>query len=79
MTASTPNGLISRRGCGSKAITGIVQRVLRCCVTRRFGTLQKVEAIVKDLVQPSDAGVVGTEGQEPLACVRRTGWGIEGR
>ena len=29
------------------------------------------EAIVRVLVQPGDAGVVQTEEQEPLACVRR--------
>ena len=31
----------------------------------------KDEAIVRDLVQPNDDGVVGPEEQEPLACVRR--------
>ena len=34
------------------------------------------EAIVRDLVQLSDAGVVRTEKQEPLACVRRAVWGM---
>ncbi|MEP5351923.1 MAG: reverse transcriptase domain-containing protein, partial [Luteolibacter sp.] len=34
------------------------------------------EAIVGDLVQLSDAGVAGTEEQEPLACVRRAVWGM---
>ena len=36
----------------------------------------KDEAIVRDLVQLRDAGVVGTEEQEPLACVRRAVWGV---
>ena len=31
----------------------------------------KDEDIVRGLVQLNDAGVVGTEEQEPLACVRR--------
>ena len=37
----------------------------------------KNDAIVRDLVQLNDAGVVGTEEeQEPLACVRRAAWGM---
>ena len=46
MTGSTRNGngLMSRRGCGKDACYLIspllVQRVLRCCVTRRTGTLR---------------------------------------
>ena len=34
------------------------------------------EAIVRDLVQLNDVGVVGTEDQEPVACVRRAVWGM---
>ena len=34
------------------------------------------EAIVRDSVQISDAGVVGTEGQEPFACVLSAVWGM---
>ena len=36
----------------------------------------KDEAIARVLVRLNDAGVVGTEEQEPLACVRRALWGI---
>ena len=34
------------------------------------------EAIVRDWTQLDDAGGVGTEEQEPLACVRRAVWGM---
>ena len=34
------------------------------------------DAIVRDLVQLGDAGVVRTEKQEPLACARRAVWGM---
>ena len=36
----------------------------------------KDEAIVRDLVQLNDAGKVGAEEQEPLACMRRAVWGM---
>ena len=32
--------------------------------------------LVQDLVLPNDAGVVGTDEQERLACVRRTVLGV---
>ena len=36
----------------------------------------KYEAIIMDLVQSNDAGVVGTEEEKTLACVRRAVWGM---
>ena len=61
-----------------RAITVTIQHVPRCCVTRRIPIVpfSQDESIVRDLIQLSDAGLVGTEGQEPLACVRRTVLGI---
>ena len=66
---------MSRRGCGKTA-----------CYHRYYSTYSSLhvklvrvsggEAIVRDLVQLNDAGVVGTEEQEPLAYVRRAVWGI---
>ena len=38
--------------------------------------LSKDEAIARGLVQFNDAAEVGTEGQEPLVCVRRAVWGM---
>ena len=43
--------------------------VLRVCFSQD-------EAIVRDLVQLSDAGVVRREEQEPLSRVRRAVWGM---
>ena len=47
-------------------------------VVNTYSTLgfSKDEAIVGDLVQLNDAGVVGIEEQEPLACVRGAVWGM---
>ena len=36
----------------------------------------KDETIVRDLVRLNDAGVVATEEQDPLACLRRAVWGM---
>ena len=75
---------MSRRGCGKRlraiAVRYLCRRVLRCCVTRRIGTRQQrreaTAVLVQDLVLPNDAGVVGTDEQERLACVRRTVLGV---
>ena len=38
--------------------------------------LSKDKAIVRDVFQLNDVGAVGTDEQEPLACVRRAVWGM---
>ena len=65
---------MSRMGCGKAACyhsyCSTFSSLLR---TRRTGSVRfsKDETIVRDLVQPNDAGVVGTEEPEPLAGVLR--------
>ena len=53
-----------------------LQSVVRCGITPHTLLQQRREAIVRDLVQLNDAGVVGTEEQQPLACVQSAVWGM---
>ena len=76
MTASTRNGLMSRRGCG-KAVN-----YHRYCSTYPFAAALHVvlvrfsqdDADVRDLAQLIVAVLVRTEKQDPSACVRRAVW-----
>ena len=61
-----------------RTTTVTVQRILRCCVPRRTTIVpfSQDEAIERGLAQLGDVGVVGTEEEEPLACVRTALWGV---
>ena len=83
MTASTRNGLMSRRGCGKAACYHRYCYCSTCPSLLRYTSYALVivrfsqdKAIVRDLVQLGDYGIAGIEEQEPLACVRRVVWVI---
>ena len=63
-----------RQGCVQSPLlfNGFVAAVIHAVLVR----FSKDEAFVRDFIQLNDAGVVGKEEQEPLACVRRAVWGM---